>query len=88
MLTLVLILVMVVFVVIAVISAGTIDLKHVERKQVEMIRAIATEYGEDYEEEKPGNFVIPIELEDGGYTEISIQMSQHSNVSVSRPHSV
>ena len=73
MLTLVLILVMVVFVVIAVISAGTIDLKHVERKQVEMIRAIAAEYGEDYKETQRGYFVIPIELEDGNHTEISIQ---------------
>ena len=31
------------------------------------------DYGEDYKKDKSGNFVIPIELEDGGYTEISIQ---------------
>ena len=73
MLALVLILVIVVFVAIGVISAGTIDLKHVEQKQVEMIRAIAIEYGVEYEKRENGYFVIPIELENGGYTEISIQ---------------
>ena len=73
MLTLVLILVIIVFVVIAVISVGTIDLKHVERKQIEMIRAIAAEYEVQHEERENGYFVIPIKLGDDGYTEISIQ---------------
>ena len=73
MLTLVLILVIIVFVVIAVISAGTVDLKEVEQKQQEMIDAIAAEYGVEPKEEQNGYFVIPIQLEDGGSTEILVQ---------------
>lgn len=77
MLILVLILVITVFAVIAVISvemieAGTDDLRHVREKQWEMIQAIAREYGVE-PKERQGRFVIPIELEDGGATEIAVQ---------------
>ena len=73
MLTLVLILVVVVFVVIVVISAGTVDLSNVVDKQQDIIHSIAAEYGVEPKENKEGTFVIPIHLEDGGYTEIMIQ---------------
>ena len=73
MLTLVLILVIVVFVVIVVLSAGTVDLSDVVNKQQDIINAIAAEYGVEPKENKEGTFVIPIHLEDGGYTEIMIQ---------------
>jgi len=82
MLTLVLILVIVVFAVIASFSLklveltpeGTHDLTEVEDKQENMIRAIADEYGVEPKETQTGSFVIPIHLDnDRGYTEILIQ---------------
>ena len=81
MLTLVLILVIVVFAVIAAFSVGqveppsvgTVDLTEVEEKQMAIIHAIAAEYDVEPKEQDSGSFVIPIRLEDGGYTEISIQ---------------
>ena len=73
MLTLVLILVIVVFIVIAVISAGTVDLSDVEGRQMEMIQAIAAQYGVKPEEQESGSFVIPIHLGKVNYTEILIQ---------------
>ena len=95
MLTLVLILVIVVFAVIAAFSIGapepipedegTVDLWEVEQAQMEMVLAIAKEYGverkeiepkktdSDSKERKSSTFVIPIHLENGGYTEILIQ---------------
>ena len=78
MLILVLILVITVFAVIAVmsaelVSAGTDDLRHVEKKQMSMIEAIADEYGVEEEEQKDGRFVIPIQLGDGSSTKITVQ---------------
>ena len=75
MLTLVLILIIVVFAVIAAISIGSVDLEEVEEKQVAMIQAIAAEYGVEPQEQEPGTgfFIIPIHLEDGGYTEILVK---------------
>ena len=73
MLTLVLVLVMIVFVVIAVISAGTVDLSDVETKQMDMIQAIAAQYGVQPKEQESGSFVISIHLGNGNYTEILIQ---------------
>ena len=78
MLVLVLILV-IVFVVVAVIpanapdSTGTDDLAHVNDKQRDMIDAIAAEYGVAPNERKEDYFEIPIKLEDGRQTAISIQ---------------
>ena len=77
MLVLVLILV-IVFVVGAVISAmppdsnGTVPLAHVEERQEAMIDKIANVYGVEPEPKKD-HFKIPIMLEDGGRTAISIQ---------------
>ena len=81
MLTLVLILVIVVFAVIAAFSVGTVepppvgtvDLTEVEEKQKEMIHAIASAYDVEPIEHETDLFVIPIPLEDGGYTQISIR---------------
>ena len=78
MLILVLILVIIVFAVIAVISAetvdtGTDDLRHVREKQERMIDAIAERYGVESQDKNDGRFVIPIQLEDEGYTEIAVQ---------------
>ena len=81
MLTLVLILVIVVFAVIAAFSVGqveppsvgTVDLTEVERKQMEMIHAIASAYDVEPKEHKNNSFVVPIHLDNGGYTEILIQ---------------
>jgi flagellar motor protein MotB len=81
MLTLVLILVIVVFAVIAAFSVGqveppsvgTVDLTEVEEKQLAIIHAIAAQYGVEPKEPETDSFVIPISLENGGYTEILIQ---------------
>ena len=81
MLTLVLILVIVVFAVIAAFSVGTVeppsdgtvDLTEVEQKQIAMIQAVAIQYGVEPKELDNGSFVIPIHLEDGAYTQILIQ---------------
>ena len=81
MLTLVLILVIVVFAVIAAFSVGTveppsvgtIDLTEVEERQMTMIHAIAAQYGVEPEEFKTDAFVISIHLEDGRSTKILIQ---------------
>ena len=81
MLTLVLILVIVVFAVIAAFSIGepdppsegTVDLTDVEEKQLAMIHAIAAQYGAEAKERETNSFEIRIPLENGGYTRISIQ---------------
>ena len=61
---------------------GTVDLKEVEEKQMAMIQKIAEAYGVEQmekesdngsDEQKSSSFMIPIHLEDGGYTEISIR---------------
>ena len=65
--------VIVVFAVITVISSGQVDLSIVENKQMDIIHAIAAKYGVQPKEGKNGTFIIPINLENGGYTEISIQ---------------
>ena len=81
MLTLVLILVIVVFAVIAAFSVGpteppsvgTVDLTEVEQRQMAVLHAIATEYHVEPIEVETDSFVIPIHLEGGGYTKILIQ---------------
>ncbi|MBM3234753.1 hypothetical protein FJZ31_00465 [Candidatus Poribacteria bacterium] len=73
MLSLVLILVLVVFIVRAVISAGTINLKHVQQNQMNMVQAIATEYGVESKEKSADLFSIPIQLESGKSSEILIR---------------
>ncbi|MBI1923910.1 OmpA family protein [Candidatus Poribacteria bacterium] len=73
MLSLVLILVIVVFLVRAVIAAGTVNLKHVQENQVKMVRSIAAEYGVEPKEKHPDVFVIRIPLEGGKSSEITIR---------------
>lgn len=78
MLVLVLIMVITVFTVIAVIYAekvddGTDDLRHVRKMQSAMVESIADGYGVEPKELTDDRFVIPIKLEDGGLTEISIK---------------
>ena len=81
MLTLVLILVIVVFAVIAAFSVGrveppsegTVDLSDVEEKQKDMIDAIASAYGVEPLEHENNSFEIRIQLEDDRYTKIIIK---------------
>jgi flagellar motor protein MotB len=73
MLSLVLILVLVVFIVRAVIAAGTINLRHVQQNQMNMVQAIAAEYGVEPKEKSNNLFAIPIQLEGGKYSEILIR---------------
>lgn len=63
-------------------SEGTVDLTEVEEKQMAMIQKIAEAYNVEpieqesdgsSDEQKSSSFVIPIHLEDGGYTEIAIR---------------
>ena len=65
--------VIIVFAVITVISTGQVDLSIVEDKQMDIIHEIAAKYGVHPKEGKNGTFIIPISLENGGYTEILIQ---------------
>ncbi len=82
MLILVLILVIVVFAVIASFPVEkdesapldlTHDLRNVEQNQITMIREIAKQYDVEPTETETNSFVIPIHLENGGYTEILIK---------------
>ena len=81
MLTLVLILVIVVFAVIAAFSVGrveppsegTVDLSDVEEKQKDMIDAIASAYGVEPLEHENNSFEIRIQLEDDRYTKIIVK---------------
>ena len=78
MLIFVLILVITVFAVVAVISAhtvdaGTDDLRHVRTRQEAMIDAIAIGYGVQPKREEASRFIIPIPLQEGGHTQITVQ---------------
>ena len=87
MLTLVLILVIVVFAVIAAFSVGTVepppvgtvDLTEVEKKQEEMIHAIASAYGVEPLERENNSFEIRIQLEDDRYTKIIVKKRTHTS---------
>jgi len=59
MLSLVLILVLVIFLFLSVITAGTINLKHVKENQMEMVHGIAAAYSMTPKEISPDYFVIP-----------------------------
>ena len=73
MLALVLVLVLVVFIVNAVIAVGTVNLKHVQDNQTQMVRAIAAQYGVEPEVRSDSLFAIPIQLPDGKSSEVLIQ---------------
>lgn len=59
MLSLVLILVLVIFLFLSIITAGTVNLKHVKENQIKMVHAIAAAYGMTPKEKSAEYFVFP-----------------------------